>query len=726
MPKPFIKINSGKKKYVPLSASKSARHCDTETTEDNIEGCYYGETHNSCSSSSSCSSHDDCVVVIETGKPLRCKTGPTGPTGPCCGSTGSICAITNNPPYTYVSVCDAGTVRAFGNYGFVFDANGYNAIVGPTGNASGFYFNTNKSAFRVGTGATGTWSNDVVGLYSFGTGNNTIASGESSFAEGTSVTDIEAFLNNIVAGKGTADGRSGAVPNLASGIAAHVEGGGNQATGDYSHAEGAGTRATNKAAHSEGLGTIASGIASHAEGDPTIASGDYSHAEGNHTLASGMAAHAEGISFADEMSVLFTEGGVGWGITVGAPGVVSFNVASGLGAHAEGAGTTGSGDFSHVQGVSNIASGAASHAGGVSNVASGVASYVEGISNVAAGDCSHVEGYDNGTTGDCCHVEGRHSTAYGTTSHSEGWFCVAGNDMCHAEGSQTSALGFNSHAEGNGTIASGYSSHAECYITVSSGLGSHAEGYITSAFGDGAHSEGQFTTAHSAASHAEGFNCGSSGSYAHSEGVNSSAFGVASHAEGNSVANGNFSHSEGYQTTAGGHESHAEGHQTTANGFASSACGIASYTDFDGQLARSSGPFTNNFGGSAVIGLGTGQYGMYHIGLESNNTNINQVFASLTNSQLPTMPDKAIWNVYVDIVGYDLSLTNFSSVRYMACFVNNGGTVTQINGATIGSSTTILGTPTFLLGSSTVTLQVSPAVANTRWFATFQVNSVKF
>ena len=67
------------------------------------------------------------------------------------------------------------------------------------------------------------------------------------------------------------------------------------ASGGSSHAEGRGTTASGmNGSHAEGFGATASGTnGSHAEGYYTTASGYYSHAEGNNTIASGIASHAQ-------------------------------------------------------------------------------------------------------------------------------------------------------------------------------------------------------------------------------------------------------------------------------------------------------------------------------------------------------------------------------------------------------------------------------------------------
>ncbi len=81
---------------------------------------------------------------------------------------------------------------------------------------------------------------------------------------------------------------------IASGSYSHAEGNGAQAIGGYSHAEGGGTQAIGFGSHAEGSNTQAIGGYSHAEGSTTIAIGGHSHAEGGSTQAIGEYSHAEG------------------------------------------------------------------------------------------------------------------------------------------------------------------------------------------------------------------------------------------------------------------------------------------------------------------------------------------------------------------------------------------------------------------------------------------------
>lgn len=184
---------------------------------------------------------------------------------------------------------------------------------------------TRAKAYTVGVRGSG-----YVGAMSYTEGNNCVASGNFSHAEGSGGT-------------------------TASGQASHAEGQGTTASGYASHAEGSGTTASDRASHAEGSGTTAGNWNSHAEGRDTTASGNGSHSEGQSTTASGGASHAEGSS----------------------------TTASGSMSHAEGFGTVASGNISHAEGRGTTAEGICSHAGGFYTIARRDLQTVIGSYNVA-------------------------------------------------------------------------------------------------------------------------------------------------------------------------------------------------------------------------------------------------------------------------------------------------------------------------------------------------------
>lgn len=155
-----------------------------------------------------------------------------------------------------------------------------------------------RSAFRVGTVDSGTksWDADSVGLFSFASGSNTLATGKYSTAMG--------YLTNARGSVSTAMGynteasrfSSTAMGNTteASGNTSTAMGNATEASGNYSTAMGSNTEASGTYSTAMGLLTEASGIASTAIGIDTEASGDYSMATGIKTESSGYASTAMG------------------------------------------------------------------------------------------------------------------------------------------------------------------------------------------------------------------------------------------------------------------------------------------------------------------------------------------------------------------------------------------------------------------------------------------------
>lgn len=190
--------------------------------------------------------------------------------------------------------------------------------------------------------------------------------------------------------------------NNSAGLHAHAEGDNTVASGESSHAEGKqGSTASGESSHAEGSYTKASGNSSHAEGHATQAIGNCSHAEGGNGVTSaptayGVGSHAEGMFYNNA-----------YGNGSHAEGYMGTN-AYGEGSHAEGyyttAGTrtqnangtyTYSGNYAHAEGASTTASGNCSHAEGAGTTASGQNSHAEGISTKASSECQHVQGKYN-------------------------------------------------------------------------------------------------------------------------------------------------------------------------------------------------------------------------------------------------------------------------------------------------------------------------------------------
>jgi len=183
--------------------------------------------------------------------------------------------------------------------------------------------------------------------------------------------------------------------------------------GQYAHAEGWSPNATGYCAHAEGFNTTSQGQGSHSEGFNTTSRGVGSHAEGHYTIATNKGSHSEGYSLNDV-------------------NILSY----GLGSHAEGATSDGSGSEDGVIKSSGIGSHAEGYA---KETTSGTIGRIYSL-----GEGSHAEGYAE---------DGGYVLAWGKGAHAEGWNTFASNDATHAEGHETVATGLVSHAAGKWSAA---------------------------------------------------------------------------------------------------------------------------------------------------------------------------------------------------------------------------------------------------------------------------------
>ena len=264
------------------------------------------------------------------------------------------------------------------------------AVLGVKGNAESAYRtgNVNLTPENIGAAKQSIYGNttvsfgrkpgSVIGEGSYAFGDNVVASGAFSHAEGGD-NDGEVIASG---NRSHAEGGS----TEATGVESHAEGRYAKASGEISHAEGTSTRATSYASHAEGDNTTASAHASHAEGLSTTASGSYSHTEGRDTSASNDCSHAEGLS----------------------------TTASARASHAEGCATTASSEFCHAEGCGTTASARASHAEGASTTASGNYSHAEGEYTMAKGHHSHSEGAFTNAENFASHACGKYNKSMST------------------------------------------------------------------------------------------------------------------------------------------------------------------------------------------------------------------------------------------------------------------------------------------------------------------------
>jgi hypothetical protein len=481
------------------------------------------------------------------------------------------------------------------------------------------------------------------GVGSHAEGQNTTASGVYSHSEGANTTASGQYGSHAEGLNTTASGQYGAhsegYGSKAIGDSSHAEGS-SRAEGQYSHAEGSSSTSVSFGSHAEGGSTTSSGQFSHAEGNTTVASGVGSHSEGYQTTASGNNSHAEGQNTTAIGNQSHSEGGYTTASGNNSHAEGNYTIASGENSHAQGQNTTSSGAYgSHAEGNSTTASGTyGSHAEGDSTTASGDRSHAEGQQTIASGLVSHSENYFTLASGNYSHAEGNTTVASGNYSHSEGRQTTASGESSHAEGQNTTASGTRSHASGYGSVASGGDSHAQGQFAIASGnYGSTASGYYTLASGTyGSHAEGSYTTASGYyGSHSEGSYTTAIGQKSHAEGTYTTAIGNSSHAEGNGTeATGNSSHAEGFETIASGAVSHAEGGYTTASGMYSHAEGgnttsIGNYSHTEGVGTTSSGTYSHAEGSYTTS---VGDYSHSEGGVSTSIGNYSHAEGVLTTS----------------------------------------------------------------------------------------------
>lgn len=308
----------------------------------------------------------------------------------------------------------------------------YNLIICVTSSGYGSHAEGSSTiATTQGAHAEGRYT-EASGHASHAEGYHTVASGQIAHAEG--YFTVASGQASHTEGKDTITSgnfsHAEGCKSVATNASAHAEGYSSSASGYASHSEGFGASAIYKSAHAEGFNTLSNYIGAHAEGFLTTATSLGDHAEGcslRYDIQLTGEANALTYTYSTELAFEITafkgvrkiigtpNGPWDWNysqnldiyktasitaidtvnktITVDKTlsetavsnryyWIVLFNVASGIGSHAEGAGTVASGKGSHAEGRLNEASGMSSHASGELTVASTKAQTVIGTRNI--------------------------------------------------------------------------------------------------------------------------------------------------------------------------------------------------------------------------------------------------------------------------------------------------------------------------------------------------------
>lgn len=193
--------------------------------------------------------------------------------------------------------------------------------------------------------------------------------------------------------------------------------------------------------------------------------------------------------------------------------------------------------------------------------------------------------------GNFSHAEGFRTVANEKYTHAEGYMSETWYEASHAEGSASKAMSIGAHSEGSHTEAGerGYitwGDHAEGDHSIAKSFPPSDRPYTIVSGSDqspsSAHSEGYYNKSTDQAAHSEGIKTEANHAAAHSEGYDTRAYGECSHAEGaHSVAQGAVSHAEGNSSEALGPNSHAGGGAIAflANQFVHGILGFGGYLE---------------------------------------------------------------------------------------------------------------------------------------------------
>jgi len=287
-----------------------------------------------------------------------------------------------------------------------------------------------NTAFGVGVDGRTFWDAANVGKYSVAFGNNTIASGDVSFAAG--LNTVASAANSTAFGVGTE----------ASGSAATAMG--DQTTANAANATAMGLKTTASGIESTALGaeTVASEAQATAMGDGTTASGPNATAMGGGSIASGGSATAMGFD---------TEASGDFATAIGRS-----TTASKRGATAMGRFPTASGDAATAMGFSTTASSANATAMGSETTANGISATAMGSETTASDFAATAMGEQTTASGEASTAMGNGTIASNFTSLSVGSY----NDA------NSTAGGLALFVVGNGT---GNSDRSDALLLTSNG-----------------------------------------------------------------------------------------------------------------------------------------------------------------------------------------------------------------------------------------------------------------
>ena len=338
-----------------------------------------------------------------------------------------------------------------------------------SGQGSRMMWYPQKAAFRVGYVDGLHWDKDSIGRYSFASGVNTKAKGESSVSLGSqtqSIGENSTSMGYFTSARGDFSTTMG-YNTSANGFVSTAMGFQTAAVGNYAISVGYGDSAIGESSVSMGYLTKAVGFASASMGSGTEAIGAYAFSMGQRSQSSGD--YAVSMGYADTASN-------------------DYAISMGYNTKASGFNATSIGYESYSGGSSSISLGFRDTASSNYAVSMGYSTKARGIGATSMGGFTEAIGAYSTSIGYA-------TQATGSFSVSMGYADTASNDYAISMGLATNARGIGSTSMGVRTTAAGSSSTSMGSETSAIGEASTSMGYQTKASGEASVSMGFGTTA---------------------------------------------------------------------------------------------------------------------------------------------------------------------------------------------------------------------------------------
>jgi len=166
---------------------------------------------------------------------------------------------------------------------------------------------------------------------------------------------------------------------------------------------------------------------------------------------------------------------------------------------------------------------------------------------------------------------------------------------------------------------------------------------------------------------------------------------------------------------------HADGIQSIAGATGSYAGGILASAPLEGQWSRACGGFNET--------IGSCQFSLFHLGLETKSTNADQKFSTVLHNSNLTIPINTAWTVDITIVGADPTFKIYTSCKIIGLVINSNGVISMPSVSNTNVISGSAGVPTIVADNvnKSLNILVTPTTSATiRWNATVQITNVSF